>query len=56
MGRYFFDYGFLTTALGYSLMALSFAVLVVAALSPGSTLYRLRIPGAYHTALWSYSI
>jgi peptidoglycan/LPS O-acetylase OafA/YrhL len=56
IGRYFYDYGFLTTAFGYSLMALSFAVLVVAALSPGSTLYRLRIPGAYQIALWSYSI
>lgn len=49
-------YGFAMTAVGYSLMAMAFAVLVIAALSPGSWLHRVRIPGAYHIALWSYSI
>ncbi len=44
-GRYFFDYGFLTTALGYSLLALSFAVLVTAALSPGSHAVPASNPG-----------
>jgi peptidoglycan/LPS O-acetylase OafA/YrhL len=42
--------------LGFSLVAIAFAVLVLAALSPGSWLYRIRVPGAYHVALWSYSI
>lgn len=58
--RYYYieDVGFpfwmITTI--YSSFALSFALLVVAALSPDSWLYRVRIPGAYHLALWSYSI
>jgi peptidoglycan/LPS O-acetylase OafA/YrhL len=42
--------------LGFSLVAMAFAVLVLAALSPGSWLNRLRVPGAHHLALWSYSI
>jgi peptidoglycan/LPS O-acetylase OafA/YrhL len=37
-------------------LALLFAVAVAAALSPSSPLSRVRIPGAYHLALWSYSI
>ena len=49
-------YPFFMTAAGYSLNAMAFALLVVAALSPGSWLARIRIPGAYHIALWSYSI
>jgi peptidoglycan/LPS O-acetylase OafA/YrhL len=49
-------YTFFMTAAGYSLIALAFAVLVTAALSPNSWLHRVRIPGAYHIALWSYSI
>ena len=56
---YFIDgygYGFFMTAFGYSLVAIAFAVLVIAALSPGSWLYRFRVPGAYHVALWSYAI
>ena len=48
-------YGFFMTAAGYSLNAMAFALLVVAALSPNSWLARIRIPGAYHIALWSYS-
>jgi peptidoglycan/LPS O-acetylase OafA/YrhL len=35
---------------------MAFGVLVIAALSPSSWLHRVRIPGAYHIALWSYSI
>ncbi|MGV8837017.1 acyltransferase family protein [Cellvibrio sp.] len=44
------------TALGYSLLAISFAILVLAALSPNSILHRIRIPGAASIALWSYAI
>ena len=44
------------TVFGYSILALLFAVAVVAALSPSSPISRVRIPGAYHLALWSYSI
>jgi peptidoglycan/LPS O-acetylase OafA/YrhL len=51
-----YGYTFFMTAAGYSLLAMAFAVLVTAALSPNSWLYRVRIPGAYHIALWSYSI
>jgi peptidoglycan/LPS O-acetylase OafA/YrhL len=50
-----YGYTFFMTAAGYSLLAITFAVLVTAALSPGSWLHRVRIPGAYHIALWSYS-
>lgn len=48
-------YAFAATAFGYSLVAMSFGLLVLAALSPGSLLDRLRIPGATHLALWSYA-
>jgi len=51
-----YGYGFFMTAFGYSLLALAFSLLVLAALSPHSLLHRVRIPGAYHLALWSYSI
>jgi peptidoglycan/LPS O-acetylase OafA/YrhL len=50
-----YGYTFFMTAAGYSLNAMAFALLVVAALSPNSWLARIRIPGAYHVALWSYS-
>lgn len=58
-GHYYVDgvgYGWFMTVFGYSLNALAFAVLVVAALSPASALHRVRIPGALPLALWSYSI
>jgi peptidoglycan/LPS O-acetylase OafA/YrhL len=42
--------------LGFSLVAMAFGILVLAALSRGSWLHRVRVPGAYHVALWSYSI
>ncbi|MDP3856965.1 MAG: acyltransferase [Stagnimonas sp.] len=51
-----YGYGFFMTAFGYSLLAACFAVLVVAALSPQTWLYRLRIPGAAALAAWSYAI
>jgi peptidoglycan/LPS O-acetylase OafA/YrhL len=57
--HYFIDgygYAFFMTAFGYSLVAMAFALLVVVALSPGSWLQRVRIPGAQSLALWSYSI
>ena len=50
-----YGYTFFMTAAGYSLNAMAFALLVIAALSPNSWLARIRIPGAYHIALWSYS-
>ncbi len=49
-------YGFFMTAFGYSLLALSFALLVAAALSPQARVFRWRVPGAAPLALWSYSI
>jgi peptidoglycan/LPS O-acetylase OafA/YrhL len=51
-----YGYGFFMTAFGYSLVAMCFAVLVVAALSPDSVLHRVRIPGAAQLAAWSYAI
>jgi len=50
-----YGYGFTATVFGYSLVAMSFGLLVLAALSPGSWLDRLRIPGAKSLALWSYA-
>jgi peptidoglycan/LPS O-acetylase OafA/YrhL len=49
-------YGFWMTAVGYSAVAWSFALLVLAALSPASPLHRWSIPGARTLALWSYAI
>lgn len=40
---------------GYSLLAISFAILVLAALSENSILHHMRIPGAASLALWSYA-
>ena len=51
-----YGYGFFMSVFGYSLAAVAFSLLVMAAQSPGSLLYKIRIPGAYHLALWSYSI
>ncbi|MCC2958435.1 acyltransferase [Massilia sp. IC2-477] len=47
---------FMASTFGFSLVAASFALLTCAALSPGSLLYRLRIPGAASLALWSYAV
>ena len=49
-------WGFFMTAFGYSLIAMAFAILVAAALSPAARVLRWRIPGADRLALWSYSI
>ncbi|MES2759754.1 MAG: acyltransferase [Pseudomonadota bacterium] len=48
-------YGFAMTVVGYPLLALGFALLIVAALSEGP-LRSTRIPGAGKLALWSYAI
>lgn len=52
------DYGFTFPMMtfGYPLLAASFAVLTLAALSPDSLLHRVRIPGAEALALWSYAL
>lgn len=47
---------FTASTFGFSLVAISFALLTCAALSPGSLLDRLRIPGAASLALWSYAV
>ena len=49
-------YTFAMTAVGYSLMAISFSFLVLAALSSSSLLYKIKVPGCYHLAAWSYAI
>lgn len=52
------DYGypFFMSVFGYSLVAIAFSLLVASALSPHSPLQRVRMPGGYSLALWSYSI
>ncbi len=50
-----YGYGFFMTAFGYSLIAVAYACAVLAALSPGSLLHRIRIPGVQQLAVWSYS-
>ncbi len=50
------QYDFGVTVFGYPLLAASFALLIVAALSPACCLYRMRVPGAQAVALWSYAI
>ena len=47
---------FVATTFGFSLLAIAFSLLVLAALSPASLLHRLRIPGAASLALWSYAV
>lgn len=49
-------YAYMTTLFGYPLLALGCGLLVLAALSPGSILHALRVPGATRLALWSYAI
>jgi peptidoglycan/LPS O-acetylase OafA/YrhL len=51
-----YGYGYFMTTFGYSLLAMCFAVLVVAALSSVSLLYKIRVPGAAKLAAWSYAI
>lgn len=49
-------YGLAPTVAGYPLLALGFALLILAALAPQSPLHRVRVPGARRLALWSYAI
>jgi peptidoglycan/LPS O-acetylase OafA/YrhL len=49
-------YGYAMTVIGYPMLALSFTLLLLAALSPGSLLQRVRVPGTGSIALWSYAI
>jgi peptidoglycan/LPS O-acetylase OafA/YrhL len=51
-----YGFGFWMTSVGYTLLACSFALLTLAALSPSSPLHRRRVPGAAALAAWSYSI
>lgn len=47
---------FAASTFGFSLVAASFALLTCSALSPGSLLNRVRIPGTASLALWSYAV
>lgn len=47
---------FLTSTFGFSMVAISFALLTCAALSSNSLLNRVRVPGATSLAIWSYAI
>jgi peptidoglycan/LPS O-acetylase OafA/YrhL len=47
---------FAQTVAGYPLLALGCALLILAALAPGSLLHRVRVPGAARLALWSYAV
>ena len=49
-------YGFAMTVFGYPMLALGFALLIVAALGQRSLLRSLRRPGAQQLALWSYAL
>jgi peptidoglycan/LPS O-acetylase OafA/YrhL len=51
-----FGYNFFLSTFGYSLVAMSFALLTLAALSPNSVLGQTKLPGATQIALWSYAI
>jgi peptidoglycan/LPS O-acetylase OafA/YrhL len=51
-----YGYGFFMSVFGYSLAAIAFSILVMAALCSTSPLRKWRLPGVYHVALWSYSI
>jgi peptidoglycan/LPS O-acetylase OafA/YrhL len=44
------------TTFGFSLIAASFGLITLSALSPCSMLNRLRVPGAASLALWSYAL
>jgi peptidoglycan/LPS O-acetylase OafA/YrhL len=47
---------FSPTAFGYLFRSASFAALTVAALSPNTLLYKIKIPGAMTLSIWSYAI
>lgn len=48
--------GFAITVVGFPMLALGFAMLIVAALSERSLLRDTRVPGAASLALWAYAI
>ena len=45
-----------TSTFGFSLLAIGFALMACAALSPACILNRIDIPGASQLALWSYAV
>jgi peptidoglycan/LPS O-acetylase OafA/YrhL len=49
-------YNLLLSTVGYSFVAIGFALLTVSALSHTSLIGKIRIPGAAQIALWSYAI
>ena len=49
-------YNLLLSTVGYSFLAIGFALLTVSALSHKSLIGKIRIPGAAQIALWSYAI
>jgi len=51
-----YGFGFCMTTFGYPLLATSFAILTLSALSTNSMLHRIRVSGAASIALWSYAI
>lgn len=50
------DKSFFISAFGFTLLAVAFSLLLLAALSGTSVLARVRVPGAESFALWSYAI
>lgn len=53
---HFEDETLFITAFGFTLLAVAFSLLLLAALSENSVLARVRVPGAESLALWSYAI
>lgn len=51
-----YGYNFFLSTFGYTIIAISFALLTLSALTQNSILGRTRIPGAAQIALWSYAI
>ena len=51
-----YHYSLFMAALGFPLLAISFAALTLAALCPSSYLHNIKIPGAANLAVWSYAI
>ncbi|MCX7116428.1 MAG: acyltransferase [Legionellales bacterium] len=51
-----YHYTLFMAALGFPLLAISFAALTIAALCPASYLHNIKIPGTANLAIWSYAI
>ncbi|MDH0866371.1 acyltransferase [Mitsuaria sp. GD03876] len=51
-----YGYGHAMSSWGYSALAWSFGLMVLAALAPASPMARVRIPGANALARWSYAL